>query len=177
MSGFRRLTIWSMSRRAAPVGLVMTANAFGKVGEGTLAVLVEKAFGGKPALSVLEHPENVARARNIHRIDDDLIGASRFVHRNAAGRVDEKAVLRREGEIPAFSLEHDSRDGARFILQGKIEVSRARRTNVRHFAFEGDGRERTFEDFLDERGNFRDFKGFGGDHWNQPSTKSRLSSR
>ena len=72
--------------------------------------------------------------------------------------------VRRERKRAAPSLEHDGRNRARFVLQGKIEVSRAGRPEVGDFALEGHGRKRSFEYFLYKRCDFRDPDRFGAWH-------------
>ena len=130
---------------AAPLGEVMTPIRARQRGQGSLARLVEQAFGGELLLQHLELAPQRALAGRLQLLDDQLVVAARLVQADPAVGQHLVAVL--EPIVgPRWRWRKKARpDLCRIVLEREIDVPGRGPREIREFAFDPDAAESLLE--------------------------------
>src|SRR5262249_39093312 len=131
-------------------------DAPGQEGQLPLASFGEEPFRLEAGLELLEGDLQRARADRLDRVADQLVLALGLVDVEVAAGHPRMAVLQLELEPPRLVAEEDGREAGVAVLQGEVEVARARHLEVRDLAAHPDVEEAPSQDALDLAGQFGD---------------------
>jgi hypothetical protein len=140
-----------------------------------LALLGEQPLGGQLPLAVLEQLEQRALARQLDRVDDQLVLGRFRIGGDTPGADDLHSFLELHAEATHGHAPGNRVHGGIGILEAEVKMARAVVVRPRYLAPHAHAVERPFEGALHRQGDFPDriFRQVGGEHRDSHSMLKR----